>query len=93
MVDGVNYQILRTGCWPYIKYHCTVMNVFDCTSINMIIRVSKLFIFPACPAYGLAAFFLLQSRKKGTASYTFDGKFVNLYFLLDEGQRGNEFKI
>uniref|UniRef100_A0A7E4V673 CX domain-containing protein n=1 Tax=Panagrellus redivivus TaxID=6233 RepID=A0A7E4V673_PANRE len=60
-VDGHNYHILRTGCYPYIKYHCTQRPFADLTSENrlfQLITVANLGI--PCLLYGLAAIGLIR---------------------------------
>ena len=84
--SGASYEILRTGCWPYIKYHCTrVKTTPDLTLTNATIRACKVALWVACPLYGCAAFFLLFSPKAGTIKY--EQPRAILYFLIDENKR------
>ncbi|KAF2356524.1 Protein of unknown function DUF4528 [Trinorchestia longiramus] len=64
-VDGENYHILRTGCWPYIKYHCTKRPHEDLQLENNIFRAIKVINFGIpCLAYGVAACFLISCEEK-----------------------------
>lgn len=40
-VGNSNYHILRTGCYPYIKYHCTKRPYEDLSADNTLMRVIK----------------------------------------------------
>ena len=76
-----NYEILRTGCFPYIKYHCTRTNPpNDVNFTNNVIRCCKIATFCVpCLLYGTAAIFLI-SHKENVESL--NG--LELYFLLPE---------
>lgn len=39
---GCNYQILRTGCYPYIKYHCSRRSVSDLTFEDKFFKAIKI---------------------------------------------------
>ncbi|SPP82941.1 blast:Uncharacterized protein C15orf61 homolog [Drosophila guanche] len=38
---GTNYHILRTGCYPYMKYHCSRREVQDLSLEDKFFRVLK----------------------------------------------------
>ncbi|VVD03096.1 unnamed protein product [Leptidea sinapis] len=40
-VGSSNYQILRTGCFPYIKYHCSKKEEEDLSSSDRFMRFIK----------------------------------------------------
>ncbi|XP_060523900.1 uncharacterized protein C15orf61 [Cylas formicarius] len=80
-VGQSNYHILRTGCYPFIKYHCTKrieQNLFLEDIFFRFIKILNLGL--PCVAYGIAANFLIKHvevvhTKKG---------YVQIYFLYPE---------
>lgn len=60
-VDNVNYHVLRTGCWPYLKYHCTKRNYENLQTENIFYGFLKILNFGIpCLAYGISAWFLVS---------------------------------
>ncbi|CAG2237352.1 Uncharacterized protein C15orf61 homolog,Uncharacterized protein C15orf61 [Mytilus edulis] len=41
-VDGANYHVLRTGCYPFIKFHCTKRPYQDLYSEDQFFTVLKI---------------------------------------------------
>lgn len=80
-VDGTNYHILRTGCWPYIKYHCSRRPREDLSYEDTIFRCIKVLnLGVPCLAYGAAATVLISCQE---AVVTPCGT-VTIYFLYPE---------
>ncbi|XP_071439755.1 uncharacterized protein C15orf61 homolog [Hetaerina americana] len=80
-VGNSNYHILRTGCYPYIKYHCTKRPIADLTVEDNFFRIIKLMnLGIPCLAYGVAAVFLIRHQED---VYTPKG-IVTIYFLYEE---------
>ncbi|CAF1276638.1 unnamed protein product [Rotaria magnacalcarata] len=82
-VDGRNYHVLRTGCFPYIKYHCTQrIKTNDLSYENRLYTFFKIFNL-GIPTlmYGLAAIFLIRHHE--TININQYGP-VKIYFLIKE---------
>ncbi|KAK9884271.1 hypothetical protein WA026_005223 [Henosepilachna vigintioctopunctata] len=80
-VGNSNYHILRTGCYPYIKYHCTKRPPEDLKLDDTLFRFIKVVNFGIpCLAYGIAAVFLISHSEVVKTS---EGN-VKIYFLYKE---------
>ncbi|KAK1136698.1 hypothetical protein K0M31_001240 [Melipona bicolor] len=80
-VGNSNYHVLRTGCFPYIKYHCTKRPQQDLNLEDKFFKAIKLLNL-GIPTlmYGLAAIFLIRHREIVKTS---QGDVV-IHFLLPE---------
>ncbi|XP_023021921.1 uncharacterized protein C15orf61 isoform X2 [Leptinotarsa decemlineata] len=80
-VGNSNYHILRTGCFPYIKYHCTKRKFQNLTMDDYFFRVIKVTnLGLPCLAYGIAAIFLIKHSESVKTSKGV----VDIYFLYPE---------
>ena len=82
-VDGVNYHVLRTGCFPYIKYHCTKRPFEDLDLENKLFGLLKVINFGVPTLfYGVATIFLITHSEVVQTSH---GP-VSVYFHIKEGK-------
>ncbi|GFO34222.1 chromosome 15 open reading frame 61 [Plakobranchus ocellatus] len=81
-VDGKNYQILRTGCYPFIKYHCSSRAYSDLTAENNLYTLLKLLnLGIPTLAYGLGSWFLIKYSEDVVMP---DGNIIKVYFMNKE---------
>lgn len=86
---GANYHILRTWCYPYIKFHCTKSEVKDLSIENKfyeLIKVLNLGI--PLVLYGVAAIFLIKHDE--TVDIPRTKAKVKIYFLIPE-EKGSRY--
>ncbi|XP_015524305.1 uncharacterized protein C15orf61 [Neodiprion virginianus] len=85
-VGKSNYHVLRTGCYPYLKYHCTKRAKEDLSADNTLFMIIKI-INLGIPTliYGLTATQLIRHREIVKTPH---GN-VTIHFLLpeDKGSR------
>ncbi|CAI5792621.1 Uncharacterized protein PODLI_1B014340 [Podarcis lilfordi] len=82
-VKGTNYHILRTGCFPFIKYHCSRAPHQDLAMQNYFFTALKLINF-GIPTllYGIGSWFLVSVTE---TVHTHCGP-VTIYFLNKEDE-------
>ncbi|XP_066249797.1 uncharacterized protein C15orf61 homolog [Euwallacea similis] len=80
-VGDSNYHILRTGCYPYIKYHCSKRKEQDLSLEDQFFRAIKVInLGLPCLTYGIAAIFLIRHKE---TVHTDKGD-ITIYFLYPE---------
>ncbi|GIY62287.1 uncharacterized protein C15orf61 [Caerostris extrusa] len=80
-VDHSNYHILRTGCYPFIKYHCTRRQFQDLEMENTFFLYLKILnLGLPTLAYGLGSMFLIKYEE---TVITPSGP-VKIFFLNEE---------
>jgi len=81
-VDGKNYQVLRTGAFPFIKYHCSSRPVSNLDAENNFYTALKVLnLGIPCFAYGLASWCLARHTETVLLP---DGSVITLYFRYEE---------
>lgn len=89
MDTGANYHILRTWCFPYIKFHCTKSEIKDLSMENKfyeLIKVLNLGI--PLVLYGCAAIFLIKHDE--LVDVPGKDEKVKIYFLIPE-DKGSQY--
>ncbi|MFH4974851.1 hypothetical protein AB6A40_001560 [Gnathostoma spinigerum] len=82
-VDGYNYQVLRIGCFPFIKYHCTKRAYSDLSLENSLFKLLTVInLGIPCLLYGIAAVFLIKHTEYVIISPS--EKKVPINFLIRE---------
>lgn len=82
-VQGANYHILRTGCFPFVKYHCSKAPWQDLRLANQLFTVLKL-INLGIPTllYGISSWFFARITE---TVHTNSGS-VTIYFAYKENE-------
>lgn len=83
-VDGHNYHILRIGCWPYIKYHCSRRPLEDLYIQNVFYTWIKCLQFgiPTL-AYGITGWMMAKHHEDVHINST---KSIRIYFWYKENR-------
>jgi len=80
-VDGTNYHVLRTGAFPFVKFHCSKRPPEDLRIEDAFYRVLKVLnLGLPTLAYGLAGL-LMASH---TEEVVVEGSRITLYFWYEE---------
>lgn len=86
---GANYHILRTWCYPYIKFYCTKSEIKDLSVENKFYELIKVLNFGIpLVLYGAAAIFLIKHKEVVDVPET--SSKVTIYFLIPE-DKGSRF--